>query len=226
VYDRFAEPLEVSRADMGHGSVARSGFVGQFGALVCWEAFPSTPYILNATEAVRDSANRNITWMHEMVPGQTPNALVEALPPDPSARWPLAAKADKWEFIKDLESRHRGEMRELRGEWVEEPTTSCPTKEANPEMFHAQYALSQKEARGLVSWRDTGRVQCSQGRADEVMVSALFKSKGVGPGRREATVYGLADLFKQFWVLGCRETLAGTRAGERTRANGRLCLLR
>jgi hypothetical protein len=94
VYDRFAEPLEVSRADMGHGSVARSGFVGQFGALVCWEAFPSTPYILNATEAVRDSANRNITWMHEMVPGQTPNALVEALPPDPSARWPLAAKAD------------------------------------------------------------------------------------------------------------------------------------
>jgi hypothetical protein len=117
-------------------------------------------------------------------------------------------------------------MRELRGEWVEEPTTSCPTKEANPEMFHAQYALSQKEVRGLVSWRDTGRVQCSQGLADDVMVSALFKSKGVGPGRREATVYGLADLFKQFWVLGCRETLAGTRAGERARGNGRLCILR
>jgi hypothetical protein len=46
------------------------------------------------TEAVRDSVNRNIMWMHEMVPGQTPNALVQALPPDPSACWPLAAKAD------------------------------------------------------------------------------------------------------------------------------------
>jgi hypothetical protein len=72
-------------------------------------------------------------------------------------------------------------------------------------MFHAQYALSQEEARRLVSWRDTGRVQCSQGRADEVMASMFFKSKGVGRGQREATVYGCMDV----WIGGLVQTVLG-----------------
>ena len=36
---------------------------------------------------------------------------------------PLAAlpAADNWKFVKDLVSRHRGEIREISGEWVEVP---------------------------------------------------------------------------------------------------------
>jgi hypothetical protein len=119
--------------------------------LVCWEAFPSTPYILNATGQRLSEIRSTETscgctkWFQVRLrtPWSRPYRLTQV-------HAGLSRQRRTWEFIKDLESRHRGEMWELRGEWVEEPTTSCPTKKANPEMFHAQYALSQKEVRGLV----------------------------------------------------------------------------
>ena len=80
-----------------------------------------------------------------------PEVLLSELPPDPSKSWPLAALAtyqQQVQAIKDLCQRHRGEVREISGEWthIDHPFPEPAT--GGIHFFHAQFCLSAERARG------------------------------------------------------------------------------
>ena len=67
--------------------------------------------------------NRQLWLQNDMLWNQPPGFLVSEMPDDPSKHWDQAAcsVAEKWVFVKDLLSRHRGDVREISGDWVEVP---------------------------------------------------------------------------------------------------------
>ena len=100
-----------------------------------------------------------------MLKEEKPAHLVEEMPDDPSgtwdqSRWPLAAwtTADKWTYVKDLIHRHRGEVREIYGEWqlVHEP---FPEGE---NFHHAQFSLTYGGSKVLTTF--TGKAGRRGGR--------------------------------------------------------------
>ena len=90
-----------------------------------------------------------------MMQSEHPAHLVSEMPDDPSGywdqtRWPLAAwkTEEKWRYVKDLLSRHRGEVREIWGEWqlVHEPLPE-------DELFHhAQFSLTDHGSKELTTF--------------------------------------------------------------------------
>ena len=80
--------------------------------------------------------DRQLVFQLQMVVRtEEPAHLVSEMPDDPSGywdqtRWPLAAwkTKDKWTYVKDLLHRHRGEVREIWGQWelVREPFPEGP----------------------------------------------------------------------------------------------------
>ena len=86
-------------------------------------------------EGVPAFTNRNLGNLKVFMGQHRPEHLVAELPMDPSR--PLAAVSDEdaWTFMKDLVQRHRGELREISGEWQWQ-WQSTPFPEDRPEFFH------------------------------------------------------------------------------------------
>ena len=71
-----------------------------------------------------------------------PEVLLSELPPDPSKSWPLAALAtyqQQVQAIKDLCQRHRGEVREISGEWTQIDRPFPEPATGGIHFFHAQF---------------------------------------------------------------------------------------
>ena len=101
-------------------------------AVARWKAWPS--HDLLEPDGLADFAKRNTSLLEE---GRLPEHLIAQLPDDPSAAawreegWEMPATGgagdmpatggaqEAWKFIRDLCLRHRGEVRELRGQWEE-----------------------------------------------------------------------------------------------------------
>ena len=159
-----------------------------------WNAWPS--HALLEPTGLADFAKRNTSLLEE---GRLPEHLIAELPEDPSAAawreegWDVPATGgvwdmsdmpatggtqEAWSFIRDLCLRHRGEVRELRGEWVE---FDSPLPEA---MLNPQFNGSFVRVSGEMAMR--GRLAAgSWGKRGEVEI-------------RSARVFGLADLFWEF----------------------------
>ena len=81
-----------------------------------------------------------------------PEVLLSELPPDPSKSWPLAALAtyqQQVQAIKDLCQRHRGEVREISGEWTQIDRPFPEPATGGIHFFHAQFCLSAEGQRAL-----------------------------------------------------------------------------
>ena len=209
LYQKRAPAVKLEEADMDRMSTLMQ-------EVAEWGGFSSRDLVQR--DGIQNSTKRMLGKQLEMLKNHRPAFLLSRLPPDPSR--PLAAPPSDppaaWEFIKDLLTRHRGEVREISGEWtvVAEP---FPDKQQHPEYFHAQFCLSDAEARSMITWDGTG------GRSQSFLAGKAKGKKpasgGTGKGdeepedntmvmrqtrdqsmhwRREAAVCGLADLFAQF----------------------------
>ena len=97
-------------------------------ALGAWIAFPSFQVL---KEGIKVATNRNIHSMNRFLECKDMYHLVSDVPEDPSQRAALLASGsksqssqyymappDKWVYIKDLVTRHRGELRENGGSGI------------------------------------------------------------------------------------------------------------
>ena len=127
-----------------------------------------------------------------------PERLVAELPMDPSR--PLAAVSDEdaWTFMKDLVQRHRGELREISGEWQWQSTP-----------FHEVLCfsiISSPLLTPILSVARGGKQKGSQGKGGKVAAgtsatqpdNSVVMRDWANPNchwLRVAKVFGLADLF-------------------------------
>ena len=166
---------------------------------------------------VKRFTDRQLGIQKDMLAKQAPRLLVSDMPDDPSGCWdqhrcPLAAwpMADKWLYVKDLVQRHRGEVREISGEWVEVP-------QAFPEedrFHHPQFCLTDALSKALTPFTGKpgkgggkGKKSEKKGKEDDhgswreewsntiVMADQETDAKH---WRRDARCFGLAELFQRF----------------------------
>ena len=176
---------------------------------------------LVAHDGVRRFTNMQLSLQQQMLQSWEPAHLVREMPDDPSGHWtgwPLAAE-EKWKYVKDLLHRHRGEVREIWGEWqlVHEP---LPKGES---FHHAQFSLTSAGSKELSTF--TGKSGKMGGRKggkgdDGRWRQGKNQEKGNDDGRwrqewgntmvqcdwdddakhwkREASCFGLAEMFARF----------------------------
>ena len=159
-----------------------------------WEAWPS--HVLLEPDGLADFARRNTNFLG---PGCLPEFLITELPDDPSAvawreeGWDVpmpatggagdmpatgGAQEEAWKLIKDLCLRHRGEVRELSGNW-QEFDGPVPREVLNPQ-FNGSFV-----------------------RVSGALATTGQLAAGIWPRRgeleiRHARVFSLADLFVAF----------------------------
>ena len=134
--------------------------VGIIQAVAKWNGHDSSILLAtggNGVKAFTDMQLGHQLWLcGSEVPGQqrppmAPEVLLSELPPDPSKSWPLAALAtyqQQVQAIKDLCQRHRGEVREISGEWTQIDRPFPEPATGGIHFFHAQFCLSAERARG------------------------------------------------------------------------------
>ena len=177
---------------------------------------------LVAHDGVKRFTDAQLGFQVQMLEREEPAHLVEDMPDDPSGTfdqtsWPLAAwtERDKWTYLKDLLHRHRGEVREIWGEWqlVDEPFPE------GDNFHHAQFSLTTAGSKELTTFTgkagkrggrkggkgDDGR--CRQGKGnddghwrqnwDNTMVRVVGHDDDKH-WKREAWCFGLAEVFARF----------------------------
>ena len=190
-----------------------------------WGGHPSR--VLVAHDGVKRFTDAQLGFQLQMLQSEEPAHLVlHEMPDDPSGtwdqtRWPLAAwtTEHKWMYVKDLLHRHRGEVREIWGEWqlVDEPFPE------GDNFHHAQFSLTTAGSKELTTF--TGKAGKRGGRKggkgdDGRWRQGKNQEKGNDDGRwrqewsntmvqcdwhddakhwkREATCFGLAEVFARF----------------------------
>ena len=137
---------------------------------------------------LKANSDRMLGKQLAILQNRAPANLVSELPPDPSR--PLAAQPSgeaAWQFVKDLLTRHRGEVREIFGCWkaVGQP---FPDIKNNPELFHAQYCHHEEEARSMIPWQGTGeRSQSAMAGKGKPASGGKNKGKGEGTSKNPAS---------------------------------------
>ena len=138
--------------------------------------------------------------------GLAPEVLLSELPSDPSYSWPLAADAtyeEKVRAIKDLCQRHRGEVREISGEWTQ-VDSPFPEPATGRKFFHTQFCLSDVGLKALHTLPQ--RAAGERGGSWQAALANTFirPASGGGPASggdpskhllRQARVFGLPELF-------------------------------
>ena len=146
VYDRRVAPEALDYATV-KALAALAADVEQWGGH--WSR------VLTSHDGAKTFTDLQLGFQLQMLKSEEPAHLVREMPDDPSGtwdqtRWPLAAwtTEDKWLFVKDLLHRHRGEVREIWGEWqsVHEPLPEG-------ELFHhAQFSLTASMSKELTTF--------------------------------------------------------------------------
>ena len=98
-------------------------------AVAAWNGHDSSILLAPGGEGVKQFSHKQLGFQKWLCGSEgsdaamAPEALLQDFPPDPSGDGrPLAAsalKSTKIQYIKDLCQRHRGEVREIKGEWTE-----------------------------------------------------------------------------------------------------------
>ena len=135
------QPLEETQSEVPQKMLDASG---------AWAAVPSCQVL---QEGIKGATDRNIHSVNGFLARKDMHYLVSDVPEDPSQRAALLASGsksqssqyymaplDKWVYIKDLVTRHRGELRENGGSWVRQKTP-FPQDEC---YFHPQFNLRDK----------------------------------------------------------------------------------
>ena len=219
LYEKRGAPAQLTEADMQR-------LESLMLAVSEWQGYSARDIVEKGVPA---NTERMLGKQLDIIKKQQPAFLVSVLPADPGR--PLAAAPhtheDAWTFIKDLLTRHRGEAREIVGEWecVHKP---FPQHDEHPEFFHAQFCLSDTEAKSMITWSGVGSRsnsylagkssgkgksrkpasggkspqpasggKCEQGPHDNTIVMRDLADSNVH-WLRVARVCGLADLFAQF----------------------------
>ena len=194
-------------------------------AVVAWNGHDSSCLVVDDVDGVKEFTNTQLghqLWLcGSEVEGkeQPPSAqevLLSELPPDPSQPWavPVTHK-DKIKAIKDICQRHRGEVREIKGEWTE-VDSPFPTTE---NFFHPQFWLEHEDQKAASSFgkggKGVGKTVQKKKAAGELKGNwqAELKNTFIQPAwggepasggspskhrRRKARVFGLLELFVQF----------------------------
>ena len=135
------------------------------------------------------------------LPPMAPEVLLSELPPDPSKSWPLAALAtyqQQVQAIKDLCQRHRGEVREISGEWTQIDRPFPEPATGGIHFFHAQFCLSAEGQRALTLLQLAG----ARGGSWQAALANTFLQPAPGgdPRKhmlRQARVFALPELFAE-----------------------------
>ena len=215
VYDKRGPPVAMDHAT-ANALAALVADVEQWGGHLS--------SVLVAHDGVKRFTDTQLAFQLRMLNSHWPAHLVTEMPDDPSkhwdqTRWPLAAwkPKQKWMYVKDLLHRHRGEVREISGEWqvVYEP---LPEEEL---FHHAQFSLTAVGSKELSTF--TGKPGKRGGRKGGKGDGGRWRQgknqeKGNDDGRwrqewnntmvqsfdddkhwkREARCYGLAEVFARF----------------------------
>ena len=129
-----------------------------------WGGHNSNYVVAYDGEGVKKFTEWQLGYQLKMLKDKQPAHLVHEMPTDPSGHWdqtrrPLAAE-QKWVFVKDLLHRHRGEVREICGQWklVHEP---LPEEER---FHHAQFSLTNEGSKALTTFTGKPGKRGGQGR--------------------------------------------------------------
>ena len=150
-------------------------------------------------------------------------ALLKDMPPDPSTGSPLAVnapKSAKIRFIKDLCQRHRGEVREIKGEWVEIDSPFPESASGGDHFFHGQFCIQVESMRALTPFIKGGKAigKAAKGMQQkggdqwrkELANTFIQPASGGHPTKhilRQARVFALPELFAQLGDVYTAETL-------------------
>ena len=172
--------------------------------------------VLVEHEGVKRFTDAQLGFQVRMLNREEPAHLVEDMPDDPSGTFD---QRDKWTYLKDLLHRHRGEVREIWGEWQE---VDEPFPEGD-NFHHAQFSLTTAGSKELTTF--TGKAGKRGGRKggkgdDGRWRQGKNQEKGNDDGRwrqdwsntmvrplghddakhwmREAACFGLAEVFARF----------------------------
>ena len=189
------QPLEETQSEVPQKMLDASG---------AWVAVPSCQVL---QEGIKGATDRNILSMKVFLARKDMHYLVSDVPEDPSQRAALLASGsksqssqyymppcDKWVYIKDLVTRHRGELRENGGSWVRQKTP-FPQDEC---YFHPQFNLRTPCLKDKFGGLASGIH--SDNPLERGLVNTVLRK---GPPEKEdrcyylrcAKVFGLMDLF-------------------------------
>ena len=155
VYDRRTAPRALSLQDAWRmADVIR--------AIAGWNGYDSAILLATGGEGVKQFTDTQLVhqlWLcgsdanGRQRPPLAAEELLKAFPPDPSTGGrPLAASAPKTaqiKFIKDLCQRHRGEVREIKGEWVDIDSPFPEPASGGDRFFHSQFCIKADSQRAL-----------------------------------------------------------------------------
>ena len=150
-----------------------------------------------------------VTGKHPMAP----EVLLSELSSDPSYSWPLAADAtyeEKVQAIKDMCQRHRGEVREISGEWTQVDSPFPDPDIGDTKFFHGQFCWIVEDQKALTPFmkksKGVGKAVKGKKAAGErggswqaaVANTFIRPAPGGDPSKhllRQARVFGLPELF-------------------------------
>ena len=206
-------------------------------AVADWNGHDSAILLATGGEGVKKFTDKQLghqLWlcgsdvMGRQRPPMAAEALLKATPPDPSTGgWPLAADAPKSvqiRFIKDLCQRHRGEVREIKGEWVDIDSPFPKPASGGDRFFHPQCCINAESQRALTTFVKGGKAigkavdgkqQTLQKKGGDLWMKELANTfiqpaSGGHPTKhilRQARVFALPELFAQFGDVYTAETL-------------------
>ena len=154
-------------------------------ALSRWEGFRYQEILDAGPDPM---TGRQLGFQQDMLRDWKPQNLVLDLPMeecqsvtlDNSSR-SLTAQ-EKWQLIKDLCQKHRGEVREINGSW----RYLSPPFPTEDKFFHAQYCLTYEEAKMRTPWTGKGKGKPASGGKGAGKPASRGKGKfaigGKGPG--------------------------------------------